>query len=93
VVVFHLLDRTERFLEEKGTWEFRDLETNETLVADTARVRRAYLERMEGMRVFFRRELSATGADYAELDPSEPLNKALAVYLRRRKAGSDNRNR
>jgi uncharacterized protein (DUF58 family) len=87
VIVFHLLDRAEKFLEARGTFEFHDLETGETLLADADRVRRAYIERVETARAFFRREFERTGADYAELDPSEPLDKALAIYLRRRKAG------
>jgi len=87
VVVFHLLDRAEKFLEHRGTYEFRDLETSETLLADAERVRKAYTERIEEERAFFRREFERTGADYAELDTSEPLDKALAIYLRRRKAG------
>jgi uncharacterized protein (DUF58 family) len=87
VIVFHLLDRAERFLEQRGTYEFHDLETNETLLADADRVRQTYLERVETARAFFRHEFERTGADYSELDTSEPLDKALAVYLRRRKAG------
>jgi uncharacterized protein (DUF58 family) len=87
VIVFRLLDRAERLLEKRGTYEFHDLETGETLLADTDRVRRDYVERVETERAFFRREFERTGTDYAELDPSEPLDKALAIYLRRRKAG------
>ncbi|HEV7374209.1 MAG TPA: DUF58 domain-containing protein [Pyrinomonadaceae bacterium] len=87
VIVFHLLDRAERLLEKRGTYEFHDLETNETLLADADRVRQAYVERVEASRAFFRHEFERTGTDYAELDSSEPLDKALAVYLRRRKAG------
>lgn len=84
--VFHLLDRAEKFMEHTGTHEFQDLETGETLLVDADRVRRSYLERVEEMRAFFRREFARAGADYAELDTSEPLDKALAVYLLRRKA-------
>lgn len=87
VLVFHLLDRAERFLEGRGTYEFRDLETGETILADTDRIRRAYVESLERSCAYFRRELERTGADYAELDTSEPLDKALAIYLRRRKSG------
>ena len=87
VVVFHLLDRTEKLLEQRGTYEFHDLETNETILADTDRVRRAYRESMENSHAYFRREFQRTGADYAELDTSEPLDKSLAIYLRWRKAG------
>jgi uncharacterized protein (DUF58 family) len=87
VVVFHLLDRAEKFLEPRGTYEFHDLETNETLLADADRVRRAYVSGLDDLRAYFHRELERTGADYAELDAAEPLDKALAIYLRRRKAG------
>ncbi|HKQ99143.1 MAG TPA: DUF58 domain-containing protein [Pyrinomonadaceae bacterium] len=87
VIVFHLLDRAEKLLEPHGTYEFHDLETNETLLADTDRVRRAYVAEMDELRAYFRRELERAGADYVELDSAEPLDKALATYLRRRKAG------
>jgi uncharacterized protein (DUF58 family) len=86
VIVFHLLDNAEKSLDMRGTYEFRDLETGETLLADADRVRKSYVEQVSKMRSFFRREFERAGADYAELDPSEPLDRALAVYLRRRKA-------
>jgi uncharacterized protein (DUF58 family) len=86
LIVFHLLDRAEKFLEHSGTHEFRDLETGETLLVDAGRARRLYLERIDEMRALFRRELARAAADYHELDTSQPLDKALAVYLLRRKA-------
>lgn len=86
LIVFHLLDRAEKLMEHPGTHEFRDLETGETLLIDTRRARPAYLERINEMRAFFGRELARAGADYVELDTVEPLDKALAVYLRRRKS-------
>jgi uncharacterized protein (DUF58 family) len=86
VIVFHLLDRAERLLEHSGTREFRDLETGETLLVEAGRARRFYLERMDEMRAFFRHEFARAGADYAELDTAEPLDKALAVYLLGRKS-------
>ena len=93
VVIFHLLDRAEKLLEKRGTFEFHDLETGETILADADRIRRDYIERMEAARSYFRHEFERIGADYAELDPSEPLDKALAIYLRRRKAGKVKRGR
>lgn len=86
VVVLHLLDRAEKLLEHSGTREFRDLETNETLLVEARRVRHSYIERMDEMRAFLSREFARIDADYAELDTAEPLDKALAVYLLRRKA-------
>ena len=85
IVVFHLLDHTEKELEGRGTYEIRDLETGATLVADLARVRRHYIEQVEKMCGFFRTEFARMGASYVELDPSAPLDKALASFLRQRK--------
>lgn len=85
VVVFHLLDRAEKLLDHHGTHQFQDLETGETLLVDAERVRDSYIARMEKMRAYFRREFERAGADYAELDTAAPLDKALAVYLRRRR--------
>lgn len=89
VIVFHLLDRAEKLLEHAGTHEFHDLETKETLLVDASRARRSYIERIEEMRRFYAREFARAGADYAELDTAEPLDQALAVYLRRRKTKGD----
>lgn len=93
VVIFNLLDRAEKLLEKRGVYEFRDLETGETLLSDADRIRRDYIERMEAARKYFRREFEGAGADYSELDTSEPLDEALAIYLRRRKAGKVKRGR
>lgn len=86
VIVFHLLDRAEKTLEHAGTREFRDLETNETLLVDASRARRAYVERIDEVRRRYARDFARAGADYAELDTAEPLHQALAIYLRGRKA-------
>jgi uncharacterized protein (DUF58 family) len=86
VIVFHLLDRTEKLVDYSGTREFRDLETGETLMVDADRVRRSYVERLEELRAFFIRRFAQAGADYAELDTAAPLDKALTVYLLRRKS-------
>jgi uncharacterized protein (DUF58 family) len=84
VIVFHLLDRAEKLMEHDGLYEFRDLETGQTLVADSSRVRQSYVERMAGMCSYYRREFGRAGVDYAELDTAEPLERALAIYLQRR---------
>jgi uncharacterized protein (DUF58 family) len=87
-IVFHLLDSAERDApgRPRGTYEYRDLETGETLLADAERIRKSYVERLTEQCLYFRREFERAGADYVELDTSEPLDKALALYLRRRKA-------
>lgn len=85
VMIFHLLDRAERTLDQRGMFEFRDLETGETIIADTDRVRKAYVKRLDEHREYFKREFERTGADYVELDTAEPLDKSLAIFLRKRK--------
>jgi uncharacterized protein (DUF58 family) len=86
VIVFRLLDRTERLFEQRGTFEFHDLETGESMIVDTDRVRKGYLKLITEQRTYFRREFERTGAEYVELDTSAPLDKALATFLRRRQA-------
>jgi uncharacterized protein (DUF58 family) len=85
VIVFHLLDAAEKLLSQRGTFEFYDLETGETVVADTARIRKGYIQRLDEQRGYFKREFERTGAEYVEIDTSQPLDKALSIYLRRRK--------
>jgi uncharacterized protein (DUF58 family) len=84
VMIFHLLDRAERTLDQRGMFEFKDLETGETIIADTDRVRKAYVKRVDEQCEYFKREFERTGADYVELDTAEPLDKSLAIFLRKR---------
>ncbi len=84
VIVFHLLDRAEKLLDQRGMYEFRDLETGDTLIADTDRIRKVYVKQLAEQRAYFQSEFERTGAEYAELDTAEPLDKALAIYLRKR---------
>ncbi len=91
IIVFHLLDRAEKFLDHRGTCEFRDLETGATMLADAERVRKTYVTRVEEMRTLFQSEFQRAGAVYIGLDSSEPLDKALATFLRERKEKARNR--
>ena len=84
-IVFHLLDRAEKLLEHDGLREFRDLETNETMTIDAARVREDYRKRINEVCAFYRREFERAGVDYAQLDTALSLDRALAVYLRGRR--------
>jgi uncharacterized protein (DUF58 family) len=88
LIVFHLLAGEEKQLVPSGLIEFRDLETGETLVADADAIRREYRERLETSCAFYRAEFLKTGIDYCELDTSEPLDRALALFLRHRQMAS-----
>jgi hypothetical protein len=60
------------------------------VIANTARIRRAYQKNLEQRCEFYRRELSRAGVEYAEFDTSEPLDRALALFLRVRRAKLSN---
>jgi uncharacterized protein (DUF58 family) len=84
LIVLHLVDAAEKHLTPSGTYQFLDLETGERLIADTDRIRVAYSKRLAERCSFYRREFSRSGVEYVEMDTSEPLDKALAFFLRAR---------
>ena len=90
LIVVHLLDAAEKKLAPNGTYEFRDLETGERLIADTAKIRKVYQQNLEQRCELYRREFSRVGVEYAEFDTSEPLDRALALFLRVRRAKLSN---
>lgn len=85
VIVFHLIDRVEKELNLKGTFEFHDLETGERLLADVESIRHNYHNLLNHACTAIRRELARYGIDYIEMDTSGPLDHALAGYLKRRR--------
>jgi uncharacterized protein (DUF58 family) len=81
VVVFQLLDPYELTFPFKGPAKFRDVETNEELLADPSAVRTAYLRKLAGLTLQYDRGLRGAGIDYVQLDTSQPLDFALIAYL------------
>jgi uncharacterized protein (DUF58 family) len=85
VIVFHILDPYELKFPFEHAARFRDLETAEEVMAVPGSVRQDYIERMQGLIAFYRRELGLTGIDYCLLDTSQPLELGLMSYLMTRK--------
>jgi len=81
VVVFQVLDPNELTFPFKGAAKFKDIETDEEIVADPARARRDYLRELAGLTLRYDRELRGAGIDYVQLDTSQPLDFALLTYL------------
>jgi uncharacterized protein (DUF58 family) len=81
VVVFQVLDPNELTFPFKGAAKFKDIETDEEVVADPARARRDYLRELAGLTLRYDRELRGAGIDYVQLDTSQPLDFALLTYL------------
>ena len=85
VIVFHILDPYELKFPFEQAARFRDMETQEEVMAVPGSVRAGYLERMQGLIEFYRRELGLAGIDYCQLDTSQPLELGLMSYLMTRR--------
>ncbi len=81
VIVFQVLDRDELTLPFAETARFRDLESEEEVLASPPRVREAYLKRIGDLLALYERELRVAGIDYLRLETSTPLEFALVTYL------------
>ena len=81
VIVFHILDPYELKFPFEQAARFRDMETQEEVMAVPGSVRADYLERMQGCIAFYRRELGLAGIDYCQLETSQPLELGLMAYL------------
>lgn len=85
VIVFHILDPYELKFPFEHAARFRDMETQEEVMAVPGTVRAGYLERMQGLIELYRRELGLAGIDYCQLDTSQPLELGLMSYLMTRR--------
>src|SRR4051812_39715114 len=81
VIVFQVLDPHEINFPFTGAARFTDVESEEVVTADPARVRAGYLEEMAALRARYERELKGVGIDFLTLDTSKPLDFALLAYL------------
>jgi len=85
VIVFHILDPYELKFPFEQAARFRDTETEEEVQAVPQSIREDYIERMQSLIAFYRRELQLSGIDYCLLDTSQPLEHGLMSYLMTRR--------
>jgi len=81
VIVFQVLDPNELTFPFRGASRFRDIESEQEVVADPSTIRSAYLRELAGLTLTYDRELRGAGIDYLQLDTSQPLDFALLAYL------------
>ncbi len=81
VVVFHVLDKDELTFPFERATRFRDLESDDEVIAVPALVRDTYLREVRDLIALYERELRVVGIDYCLLDTSTPLDFALMSYL------------
>lgn len=81
VIVFHLLDPAEIAFPFKKAARFRDMETDDEVLAIPDVVRDEYLQAVTDMIERYKRELRVAGIDYVLLETSVPLEHGLMSYL------------
>jgi len=81
VIVFHILDPYELKFPFEQAARFRDIETEEEVMAVPGVVRDDYIRKMQDLIGYYRRELGLAGIDYCLLDTSQPLELGLMAYL------------
>jgi uncharacterized protein (DUF58 family) len=81
VLVLHVLDHAELTFPFDRPITFRDLETDEEVIASPSEVREQYLAGIRGLVDTYQRALRSVGIDYQLVDTSEPLDRALLSYL------------
>jgi hypothetical protein len=81
VIVFHILDPYELKFPFEHAARFRDMETEEEVVAVPGTIREDYLASMQGLIAFYKKELQLSGIDYCLLDTSQALELGLMSYL------------
>jgi uncharacterized protein (DUF58 family) len=87
VVVFQVLDPHELEFPFDRAARFRDMETDDEVVAVPDAVREAYKARINALIATYRTTLGQNGIDFCLLDTSQPLEVGLLSYLQtRRKA-------
>jgi len=84
VIVFHVLDPAELRFDFDKHAQFIDMETGEKMHVIPDFLRQEYLKLIRNQIADFEMECQKDRMDYALLDTSEPLDKALFKYLARR---------
>ena len=85
VIVFHILDPDELHFPFEQAARFRDMETEEEVAAVPGSIRDDYLQNIQDLIGFYRRELGLQGIDYCLLETSQPLELGLMSYLMTRR--------
>jgi hypothetical protein len=85
LILFHILDPDEIELPFRGLVRFEDPESQAKLLADPGRLQQDYRERIRKFIESFRSGALEIGADYVQIQTSEPLDRVLAHYLANRR--------
>jgi uncharacterized protein (DUF58 family) len=81
VIVFHVLDPAEIAFPFTAAARFRDMETDDEVLAIPEVVRDQYVQAVTDLIERYKRELRVAGIDYVLLETSVPLEHGLMSYL------------
>lgn len=82
VILFHVLDEAEAYLNFDGVYEFQDPESLEKLPPiDVEGMREDYLEELKKFQLFYKEECSRARMDYVAVNNSISFDKVLMEYL------------
>jgi uncharacterized protein (DUF58 family) len=84
VIVFHVLDQAELTFPFDRAMTFRDLESQEEILAVPSAVRGFYLQQIDQLKDLYANQLREAGIDYTLLSTATPLDSALLAYLHAR---------
>ena len=84
MIVFHLIDASERDLPWDAPGTFEDSETGLRLPLRPDELRAKYQSLFAGHRAELARGLGGDGIDYVQVETDKPLDGALRTYLDRR---------
>ncbi|MEA3507024.1 MAG: DUF58 domain-containing protein [Elusimicrobiota bacterium] len=85
VIVFHILDREEVDLSQKGAIQYRDMETGDKLQTRPEIIRKEYRRRIDNYLDTLERGLRAHSIDYHRIITDIPLDKAITRFMAKRK--------
>ena len=85
LIVFHILDHSERVLPFAGQIRFEDPETGRHVQADPLAVRAGYVRRLHEFIESYRRQCAGVRADFVSVDNTMTFDKALVEFLIQRR--------
>jgi len=85
IVVFQILDSSERLLDFGGPVVLEDPETGACVTTDADAIRAAYVQRMDALADRYRLGVRELGGDFVAMTTSTPFDKALCRFLAERK--------
>jgi uncharacterized protein (DUF58 family) len=85
VIVFHLIDPAEMNFPFEGNAIFKDLETEESLAADTGSLKKSYQREFGSFIKTLKTGCAQSFIDYVPMETDKPLDEALLRYLEKRK--------